>query len=111
MLHDCHLLRDPGTPPVADSTVGIASTPSAIIVFNMIIVALILVFSGDLKTRVCHYSPSDRLVVHLTLLELSENLIILGALARDFLSLDRKVSGVVVIFVRFDFFRHCKDGI
>jgi hypothetical protein len=42
MLHDCHLLRDPGTPPVADNTVGIASTPSAIIVFNMIIVALIL---------------------------------------------------------------------
>jgi hypothetical protein len=41
-LRDSHLLRDPGTPPVADSTVGIASTPSAIMVFNMIIVALIL---------------------------------------------------------------------
>jgi hypothetical protein len=44
--------------------------------------------------------------MYLTFLEFSEYLIILGALARNFLSLDRKVSGMVVILVRFHFFGH-----
>jgi hypothetical protein len=37
------VLSDPGTPPVAESTVGIARTPKAMIVFNMMMVALILI--------------------------------------------------------------------
>jgi hypothetical protein len=41
------ILRDPGTPPVAESTVGIANTPSAIMVFNMMIHALSLDMSKE----------------------------------------------------------------
>jgi hypothetical protein len=41
-----HLLREPGTPPVADSTVGMANTPSAMIVLSMMIVAMILAQSA-----------------------------------------------------------------
>lgn len=67
-----YALRDPGTPPVADSTVGIASTPKAMIVFNMTMQALILLISqvGCMSTG---HSPSSRLVVHVALLVLSEH--------------------------------------
>jgi hypothetical protein len=53
-------LREPGTPPVADNTVGMARTPSAMIVFNMMIVALILVIRDAIVSRdTSTYQPTD----------------------------------------------------
>jgi hypothetical protein len=51
------LLKDPGTPPVAESTVGIARTPRAIMVLSMMIVALILLVQQRTLTETHH--PTD----------------------------------------------------
>jgi hypothetical protein len=53
------VLSDPGTPPVAESTVGIARTPKAMIVFNMMMVALILIGSMGPMFQAVLFSTED----------------------------------------------------